>query len=135
VTNAKVPDPDVSFGDALTSPFWEAASQHRLIIQRCSACGHFQFYPRPFCLSCGAEKLEWTAASGLARVVSKTTVRIEVTPEWQPPYIVAVVQLQEGPTLLTNLVNGDCAIGSRVKVTWRERPDAPPFPVFEPARD
>jgi uncharacterized OB-fold protein len=133
VTDDKAAGQDRQYGDPLTAPFWDAAKRYELIVQRCSACGHYQFFPRPFCCACSAEHIEWVIASGMGTVVSKTTVRLEVTPEWRPPYVVAVVQLQEGPTLLTNIVNGDCQIGSRVKVAWRERSDAPPFPVFEPA--
>lgn len=123
------------YGDPLTAPFWNAAQRHELVLQRCSLCGHFQFYPRPFCLSCGAERLAWVKALGTGTVVSKTTVRLQVTPEWRPPYVVAIVRLDEGPTLLTNIVDGECGIGGKVKVTWRERADAPPFPVFQPAND
>lgn len=123
------------YGDSITGRFWEAASRHELVIQRCISCGYFQFYPRPFCLDCGGGQIEWVRASGNGTVVSKTTVRLEVTPEWRPPYVVAIVRLQEGPTLLTNIVDGECGIGGKVKVTWRERADGPPFPVFQPAKD
>lgn len=133
MTNHKVPESGTGYGDPLTWPFWQAAQRHELMIQHCNVCGDFQFYPRPFCLACGGENLDWVIASGNGWVVSKTIVWLEVVPEWRPPYIVAIVQLQEGPTLLTNIVNGECHIGERVRVTWRDRPNAPPFPVFEPA--
>jgi uncharacterized OB-fold protein len=133
VADAKNSTADTKYGDPLTAPFWDAAERHELIIQRCKDCRHFQFYPRPFCLACDSEDLGWEIASGKGTIISQTTVSVEVTPEWKPPYVVAIVQLSEGPTLLTNIVNGECGIGDRVKVTWRKRLDAPPFPVFEPA--
>jgi uncharacterized OB-fold protein len=58
-------------------------------------------------------------------------VNIQIAPEFTPPYVVAVVELDEGPRLTTNIVNGDTQIGDKVKVAWRERENAPPLPVFE----
>ena len=62
---------------------------------------------------------------------SKTTVRIPVIDELTPPYVVAIVTLDEGPRLTTNLVGDEPEIGDAVTVTWRERADLPPLPVFE----
>lgn len=122
-------------GDALTAPFWEAAIRGELAIQRCRACGTHQFYPRPFCLACDSTEMMWVTAAGTGTVYSMTTVRIQVSPELEPPYIVAIVQLDEGPRLMTNIVDGICRIGDRVQVAWRERADAPPLPVFRPVSD
>lgn len=121
------------YGDALSAPFWEAAGRHELVLQQCAACGHWQFYPRPFCLECQSDHVVWQQAAGTGTVYSQTTVNIQIAPEFTPPYIVAVVELDEGPRLTTNIVNGATAIGDRVRVTWRAREDAPPLPVFEPA--
>jgi len=122
---------DDRFGDALTAPFWEAARERRLVVQACTACGAAQFYPRPFCLACESDAVEWSEASGLAQVYSMTTVRIPIGAGFEPPYVVALVELDEGPRLVTNLV-GDCSIGDRVRVAWRDRDPDPPLPVFEP---
>jgi uncharacterized protein len=118
-------------GDPSTAPFWRAAREHRLVIQHCTSCGAHQFYPRPFCLSCFGLDLEWVEASGRATVYSATTVRIPVIAELPPPYVVAIVTLDEGPRLTTNLIGDEPAIGERVSVAWRERADLPPLPVFE----
>ncbi len=123
------------YGDALTAPFWAAAARHELIIQRCRACGAHQFYPRPFCLACESSDLFWVGAAGTGTVYSMTTVHMQVSPELVPPYVVAIVQLDEGPRLMTNIVDGACRIGDRVRVAWRERPGAPPLPVFSPRPD
>ncbi len=95
------------------------------MVQRCGACGHHQFYPRPFCLHCQGE-VTWVVVSGLATVYSQTTVCLA-----EPHYTVALVDLDEGPRLLTQL-EGDVlpAIGERVRLGWREREDAPPLPIF-----
>lgn len=123
----------IAYGDPITAPFWEAAGRHELIIQHCPDCSSYQFYPRPFCLSCGSNKMEWVKAAGAGVIYSMTTVRIQIAPEFTPPYIAAVIQLDEGPRLLTNIIGGECKIGDRVRLTWKARTDAPPLPVFEPA--
>ena len=60
-----------------------------------------------------------------------TTVRRKLLPGFDPPYIVAIVELDEGSRMLTNITSEFCRIGSRVRVAWKERDDAPPLPVFE----
>jgi uncharacterized protein len=127
-----VTDVAASFGDPLSAPFWEAAARRELVVQRCTACGAFQFYPRPFCLACDATELEWARVEGGGTVYATTTVHMEVVPALAPPYVVAVVELDEGPRLTTNIVGGDASIGTRVRLAWREREDAPPLPVFTP---
>ncbi len=123
----------MDFGDAITAPYWQAAREHRLIVQRCSACGAYQFYPRRFCLTCDRDDaLAWVDASGTGRVHSVVTVHMKVVPELEPPYQVAIVELAEGPRLTTNIVGPVATIGSFVKLTWRGRREPlPPLPVFE----
>jgi hypothetical protein len=122
----------VAYGDALTAPFWDASVRRELVLQRCRACGAWQFYPRPFCLRCDGDELEWAAAAGTGTVYSLTTVHLQVTPDLGPPYVVAIVELDEGPRLLANIVGGRCAIGDRVAVAWRARDDGTALPVFRP---
>jgi uncharacterized protein len=133
MTDQKTERPDLEGlpADPTTAPFWRAARQHRLVVQRCTSCGARQFYPRPFCLGCFGLDLEWVEVSGRATVYSKTTVRIPVVDELTPPYVVGIVILDEGPRLTTNLVGGEPEIGDRVSVTWRERAGLPPLPVFQ----
>jgi uncharacterized OB-fold protein len=125
------PDLEGLPADPTTAPFWQAAREHRLVVQRCATCGAHQFYPRPFCLTCSSLVLEWVGVSGSATVYSKTTVRIPVIEELAPPYVVAIVTLDEGPRLTTNLVGDEPEIGDQVTVTWRERTGLPPLPVFQ----
>ena len=120
-----------AFGDAVTAAFWSAAEKRQLVVQRCGACDAFQFYPRPFCLACDAEQLDWVPAAGVGTVYAVTTVHMRVDPALEPPYVVAVVELDEGPRLVTNLVGDPAGIGERVRVAWRERDGEPPLPVFE----
>jgi uncharacterized OB-fold protein len=114
--------------DPMTRQYWAAAAEHRLLVQRCAGCGHHQFYPRPFCLACSSRRIAWQQVTGRGWVYSLTTVRIPVHPDLPPPYVVALVDLDEGPRLLTNLV-GECAVGDRVRVHWERRDDLV-VPVF-----
>lgn len=114
--------------DPTTAEYWAAARGGRLLLQCCADCGHHQFYPRPFCLACESREVRWREAGGHGLVYSMTTVRIPVTPALTPPYVLALVDLDEGPRLLTNIV-GACGIGDRVRIGWADR-DGLPVPVF-----
>lgn len=121
-----------SYGDPLTAPFWAAAKRHEFVLQRCASCDTYQFYPRPFCLRCLSDAVEWVPSLGLGTIHSLTTVHVRVVPELDPPYMVALVQLDEGLLFTANVVGGPGAIGERVRMIWRERAGLPPLPVFEP---
>ncbi len=120
----------IPYGDPTTEPFWAACRERRLLVQRCGACGHHQFYPRPLCLACESLDLAWVEVSGKGTIYSLTTVRIPVTPELPPPYRVAIVELAEGPRLLSNIEGDAAAIGQAVTLGWRARDPLPPLPIF-----
>lgn len=130
MTEAKRPP----FGDPMHAGFWEAAERRELAVQRCGACGHSQFFARPFCLACDGKDLAWAASSGRGSIYSMTTVHRQASPDFPVPYVNAIVELDEGPRLLSNIVGGPCGIGDRVRVVWKDRSDAPPLPLFEPDR-
>ena len=121
------------YGDPVTAPFWEAAARRELVVQECSACGNRQFAPRRLCLACSSDDVGWIACSGAAIVHSLTVSHLEVVPGLAPPYAVAIVELAEGPRMLTRLV-GDGALEAEidgpVTLDGEEREDAPPLPVF-----
>ena len=120
------------YGDPITAPFWAAAREHRLLLQSCPDSGTLQLYPRRFDITSGSDRVEWVEASGGGTIYALTEVHRKVDPALEPPYVVALVDLDEGPRLLTNLVGeGKPAIGDRVALTWRARGDLPPLPVFE----
>ena len=121
------------YGDPLTRPFWQAAERRELVVQRCAECGGHQLYPRPYCLACDSTDLGWVPAAGLGTVYTRTVVHVHVLPDLTPPYVAAVVELDEGPRLMTTLGDSDIAIGQRVMIGWREREGLPPFPMFERA--
>jgi uncharacterized OB-fold protein len=94
--------------DTLSAEFWDAASRGELLIQECPVCGHRQFYPRLLCTECGATP-EWKAASGRGTVHTFTVVRKNLAPPFDrlSPYVVAVVELAEGPRMMGNVTHCD----------------------------
>ena len=123
--------------DAATAPYWSAAHEHRLALPRCLDCKRYHFYPRTLCPHCGSARLAWTDCSGRGEVYSFTVVHRAPSPALaaEVPYVVAVVKLDEGPHLMTNIVG--CApeavrIGAKVRVAFRQVADSVTLPVFEP---
>ena len=119
-------------------PFWEAARQHELLIQRCSNCRGHVFYPRYNCTHCGSRDLEWVKASGRGKVYTFTVARRPTHPAFadRGPYVIAIVELEEGPRLTTNIV--DChpdsvRIDMPVEVTFEDVNEEVSLPVFRPA--
>jgi uncharacterized protein len=86
----------------MTRPFWQAAHEHRLAIQRCDACGRLRFYPSAGCHACASARFSWTDMSGRGRVYSWIVVRRTAHPAWQSrvPFVSAIVELAEQPGLL-----------------------------------
>lgn len=121
-----------------TRPYWEAARQGRLLVKRCNACGVVHHYPRPFCPSCWSEDVEWLDASGRGTLYTYSVVfRNDLAPfdQWGA-YVPAIVELDEGPRLMTNIVGAepaDLAVGMPVVVEFRELSDEWAAPVFRPA--
>ena len=117
--------------DPTTEAFWAACAQHRLIVQRCSTCGAHQHYPRPFCLTCDGRDMVWTRATGRGVIYALTVIRLPVIPELVPPYLLALVDLEEGVRMLTNIEGNTARIGDNVALHWRDRDGGlPPLPVF-----
>jgi len=122
----------------LTKPFWDAARRHELHLQRCSSCGRHVFYPRFSCPYCGARTLEWVRASGRATVYSYTVARRPTHAAFadRVPYVIAIVSLEEGPRMTTNVVGcspDDVAIGMPVRAAFEDLDDEISLVVFEPA--
>jgi uncharacterized OB-fold protein len=124
----KIPAPDVSDE---TRPFWEAAAAGRLLVKRCAACGETHHYPRSICPFCWSDRTEWREASGRGRVYSFSVMR-----RAPQPYAIAYVTLDEGVTMMTNIVDCDLdtiRIGQAVRVVFRPSDGGPPVPMFTPA--
>jgi hypothetical protein len=90
---------------AASMPFWEAAKQHELQIQRCGSCGAHIFYPRELCPECLSSDLKWVKVSGKGTVYSYTIAQMPTHPSFAEdvPYVIAIVELDEGPHVTTNI--------------------------------
>lgn len=111
-----------------TVEFWDAANEGRLLLQRCESCGHVQHYARSICTACWSHALRWQQSRGLGVVWTFTVIGMPGHPAWKPdaPYVVAVVALDEGPRMLTNIVECDPAsvfIGQPVRLHPTRQPD------------
>jgi uncharacterized OB-fold protein len=107
----------------LTQAYWDAARERRLVIQRCSDCGVKQFYPRPFCLACLSEAVEWVDASGRGTIYTFTINHRAAYAGAPVPQAVAIVQLEEGPRLMANIIDSpfeNITIGAPVEVCFEE---------------
>lgn len=112
--------------NADSAPYWQGAREDRLLLQRCRDCGVLRFFPRYLCTACGSEHVAWAEASGRGTVHSFTIVHRAAFPEFQArtPYVVALIDLEEGPRMMTNIVGRDAlkvAIGEAVIVTFEAR--------------
>jgi uncharacterized OB-fold protein len=125
--------------DPETEPFWNAVNEGRLLVQRCQLCGIHQLYPRWRCLRCRGQ-VEWVEAGGGGTVYSFTVIRQNFSRSFRHliPYVVALVDLDEGPRVMSNLVGCDPAdvrIGMPVRVRFESVSDEASVPLFEPATD
>ena len=120
---APIPSPE-------TAPFWEAAAKGKLLVKHCTTCGRAHHYPRPHCPFCGSDRTEWKESAGRGVIYSYSVMRRAT-----PPYTIAYVTLEEGPTMMTNLVDCDVdalRIGQSVRVVWTPTDGGPPVPMFTP---
>src|ERR1700690_4014436 len=118
-----------------SQPFWDAAKEGRLLIQRCEACGKAQHYPRPFCASCWSDRVQWEEASGRGRIYTYSVVYMKDLPPFADrlPYVAAAVDLDEGPRIMTNIVGADPAdleVGAPVVVDFEVLTEEITAPVF-----
>jgi uncharacterized OB-fold protein/acyl dehydratase len=117
-----------------TSFFWEGARRGELLIQRCSSCGALRHPPRPACPSCRSLEWETQRASGRGTVHSYVVHHHPPVPGFDPPYVVALVELEEGTRLISNLVEVDpaeVAIGMPVEIVFDRIDDELTLPLFK----
>lgn len=117
----------------LSRPFWDGCRDSRLLVQRCSTCGAHVFLPQEFCPSCLGIDLEWVEGAGKGVIVTFTVIGRAQTPAFSAPYVVAVVRLDEGYEMLTNIVGTEpngVMIGSRVEVNFVRENDEIALPCF-----
>jgi len=123
-----------------TKPYWDAAKQHQLRIQHCRDCGQHYFYPRPLCRHCLSRNVEWVNCSGRGRL---HTFVINHRPPRnfpvQQPFVIGIVELAEGPRMLTNIVGVDAdpkqlRCDMPVEVVFEDITDEITLPKFRPVQ-
>lgn len=119
--------------------YWKGCKDHKLLMQQCQACRHVRFYPRIVCPACGRTETAWIEASGKAKVYSYTTVYRAPSAAFKDdvPYVLALVDLDEGPRMMTNLVDCDTvplSVGMSVSVVFDDVSDEISLPKFRPVK-
>jgi len=125
--------------DEENRPWWEALKRHELYLQQCRDCAAIRYYPRAQCPECLSPRTEWVRASGRGKVYTFTTTWQNQAAGFREalPYVMAYVQLDEGPKMLTNLI--DCGpeqvkIGMPVEVVYEDVTAEVTLAKFRPAR-
>jgi len=124
-----------------TQPYWDAARQHRLLLRYCPACDAYDFYPRPFCRRCFSWDVAWREASGQGSIYTYV-INYRPAPgfEDRAPYVIAVIELAEGPKMMANVwmdetpTPENVRIGMPVEVMFDDLTDEISLPQFRPVR-
>jgi hypothetical protein len=121
-----------------TQHFWDGTQAGELRLQRCDACANVYFPPRPFCPACASRKVSVLTASGKGKLYSYI-IHHRPAPGFTPPYSIAVVELDEGPRMMTNIV--DCPqtpealeLDMKLEVRFEKLDDKITLPLFRPAK-
>jgi len=125
--------------DEESKGFWEACKRRELYVQRCERCDTLRYYPRAVCPRCLSSETSWVRCSGRGTIYSFTVTHQNQAPAFRErvPYVLAYVELEEGPRLLTNVV--DCVVdavhvGMPVEVVFEDVSDDVAIPLFRPPR-
>ena len=132
-TNPGKPLPVIN---AESRPFWEGCKARKLMLQRCGDCGGWVYYPRALCPACHSDRLAWEQASGEGIIHSYTVCHRPAGPAFagDVPYVVALIDLAEGPRMITTLVTGDpdsVRIGQAVRVVFEDASEEITLPKFQ----
>jgi uncharacterized protein len=124
----------------INQPFWDGTKAGKLVMQKCKDCGSWIFCPRPICVECNSDRLEWVEVSGRGKVFSFTVIR-EVVGQalrgFAPdiPYVTAWIDLEEGPRFCSNIIGcpiENVKIGMDVAVVFDDTGDGITLPKFKP---
>ncbi len=117
-------------------PFFDAARNHQLAVQKCDNCGKLRFPAAPLCLSCDSDKASWVAVSGRGQVFSFTIMHRAYHPAFKAPYALAVIELSEGVKMTSNVIGiepSKVKCGMPVEVVFDKLSDEVTLPRFRPA--
>ena len=129
LTSRRIPAPAQSIE---SHPFWKAAAEGKFLIKRCTACKEPHWYPRNICPFCHSAATVWEESKGDGAIYTFSVMRYNTPAD----YVIAYVTLDEGVSVLTNIVDADFSalkIGQRVKVKWTPTENGPPVFTFAPA--
>jgi len=120
-----------------TEIYWQGCRNHKLLIQKCSVCEQYQFYPRIMCTNCMDREVEWVQATGRGKVASYTIIHRAISKAYldEVPYVVALVELEEGPTMMSNIIHcepEEVVIGMEVEVIFEDWSEEVSIPKFHP---
>ena len=121
-----------------TQHYWDGAKRGELLLQTCNSCSHTYFPPRPFCPECGSRDVKVVQASGKGRLYSYIINHMKA-PGYEPPFAVAVVELEEGPRIMTNILECEptpeaLQLDMPLEVTFEKLSDEISLPQFKPAK-
>ncbi|MCJ7654636.1 MAG: Zn-ribbon domain-containing OB-fold protein [Dehalococcoidia bacterium] len=122
-----------------SQPFWDGAKQHKLLLKKCTKCGTIDHPPYLYCTECWAEEHEWIETLGSGKIYAFTTVMLGAPLLFTDdiPYTIAMVDLAEGPRMLTTIVEAkpeELAIGMEVEVVFDDVTEEMSLPRFRPLR-
>lgn len=131
---------DLPIVESDTAPWWTAIADGRLLAESCGSCGDLHLYPRGFCPVCWSDDVAITEMSGRATLYSFSIVRVNDLPPFgqRVPYVVGIAELEEGPRLMTNVVEIDpdeVRIGMPIAFRPRDLGDGIAAPDFVPAAE
>ncbi len=121
-------------------PYWDGLKEQKLMLPKCESCGPF-FYPRIMCPKCHSRNITWIQASGKGKLYSFEIVYQKFNPAFKidPPYVLAMIELEEGPRMMSNLINIDpdpkvITCDMPVEVVFERLTDEITIPLFQPAK-
>ena len=132
MSDAMRPMPQIT---PVSAAFWEGCREGVLRVQECMECGHLQFYPRSLCTACASTNLGWRTVSGAGTLYAATVIRRAPSQFFagRAPYVLAIVELDEGPRMMANIVDCDVdsvRVGIRVRVTFEQVSEEISLPQF-----
>jgi uncharacterized OB-fold protein len=122
------------FPDTDTQEFWDGTKRRELLVQKCNN-GHLRYPPRPICPECFSQESKWEKMSGKGEVYTFIIVRVSPRPDWEVPYVLAVIKLNEGPRMVSNVIGikpEDVKIGMKVEVVYDDVTEQFTLPKFKP---
>ncbi len=126
--------------DATTLPWWQAAAEHRLVVQACAACKATRLPPAPICPECRCDESDWLEVPGRGTVYTYTTVHRPIAASQALPFVIAVIALDDagGVRIISNLVGIEpetIEVGLRVEVVWEDMSAELAIPRFRPCTE